>query len=70
MQAREGPAQWAGALRPDAAAGVPHIIATLYYAPPDGQALAATKREVPPAAGPRAQGRATIESPLGPAHAP
>jgi hypothetical protein len=29
------------------AASVPHIIATLYYGTPDGQALAAVKREVP-----------------------
>jgi len=28
-------------------ASVPHIIATLYYGTPDGQALAAVKREVP-----------------------
>jgi len=33
-------------------ASVPHIIATLYYGTPDGQALAAVKREVPLGEGP------------------
>ena len=45
-------------------ANVPHIIATLYYASPDGQTLAAVKREVPLADGVRAQGRQIIESQL------
>jgi hypothetical protein len=53
-----------------AAAGVPHIIATLYYATADGQALAAVKREVPLAEGARAQGREILESQLEPAPAP
>jgi hypothetical protein len=47
-----------------AAASVPHIIATLYYATADGQALAAVKREVPLAEGIRAQGRQILESQL------
>jgi hypothetical protein len=44
------------------AASVPHIIATLYYGTPDGQALAAVKREVPLGEGPREQGRQILES--------
>jgi Sporulation and spore germination len=46
------------------AASVPHIIATLYYGTPDGQALAAVKREVPLGEGPREQGRQILESQL------
>ena len=46
------------------AASVPHIIATLYYGTPDGQALAAVKREVPLGEGPREQGRQILESEL------
>src|SRR5258705_242386 len=46
------------------AANVPHIIATLYYGTPDGQALAAVKREVPLGEGPRAQGRQILQSEL------
>ena len=52
------------------AASVPHIIATLYYGTPDGQALAAVKREVPLGEGPREQGRQILESELGDAPAP
>ena len=58
---------------PAAAAGaatVPHIIATLFYATADGQALAAVKREVPLAEGVRAQGRQILESQLEPAPPP
>lgn len=55
---------------PAPAATVPHIIATLYYATPDGQALAAVKREVPLGDGPRAQGRQILQSELEPAPAP
>ena len=51
-------------------ASVAHIIATLYYATPDGQALAAVKREVPLAEGARAQGRQILESELEAAPAP
>jgi spore germination protein GerM len=51
-------------------ASVPHIIATLYYASPDGQTLAAVKREVPLADGVRAQGRQIIETQLDAAPAP
>jgi hypothetical protein len=51
-------------------ASVPHIIATLFYATADGQALAAVKREVPLAEGVRAQGREILESQLEPAPAP
>jgi hypothetical protein len=39
------------------AAPVAHITATLFYATPDGQALAAVRREVPLADSPIAQGR-------------
>ena len=46
------------------AASVPHIIATLYYGTPDGQALAAVKREVPLGEGPREQGRQILQSEL------
>jgi sporulation and spore germination protein len=52
------------------AASVPHIIATLYYGTPDGQALAAVKREVPLGDGPREQGRQILESELEDAPAP
>jgi len=52
------------------AASVAHIIATLYYGTPDGQALAAVKREVPLGEGPRAQGRQILESELEAAPAP
>ena len=52
------------------AATVPHIIATLYYGTPDGQGLAAVKREVPLGDGPRAQGRQILQSELEPAPAP
>ena len=55
---------------PPPAANVPHIIATLYYATPDGQALAAVKREVPLGDGPRAQGRQILQSELEAAPAP
>lgn len=55
---------------PAPAATVPHIIATLYYATPDGQALAAVKREVPLGDGPRAQGRQILQSELEAAPAP
>jgi Sporulation and spore germination len=51
-------------------ASVPHIIATLYYGTPDGQALAAVKREVPLGEGPREQGRQILESELEDAPAP
>jgi len=53
-----------------AAATVPHIIATLYYATADGQALAAVKREVPLAEGVRAQGRQILQSQLDAAPTP
>lgn len=46
------------------APSVPHIIATLYYGTPDGQALVAVKREVPLGEGPREQGRQILESEL------
>ena len=46
------------------AANVPHIIATLYYGTPDGQALASVKREVALGEGPRAQGRQILQSEL------
>jgi hypothetical protein len=49
---------------------VPHIIATLYYGTPDGQALAAVKREVPLGEGPREQGRQILQSQLEEAPAP
>jgi hypothetical protein len=49
---------------------VAHIIATLYYGTPDGQALAAVKREVPLGEGPREQGRQILESELEDAPAP
>jgi len=52
------------------AANVPHIIATLYYGTPDGQALAAVKREVALGEGPRAQGRQILQSELDSAPAP
>jgi len=52
------------------AASVPHIIATLYYGTPDGQALAAVKREVPLGDGPREQGRQILQSELEDAPAP
>lgn len=52
------------------AANVPHIIATLYYGTPDGQALAAVKREVALGEGPRAQGRQILQSELDAAPAP
>ena len=52
------------------AASVPHIIATLYYGTPDGQALAAVKREVPLGEGSREQGRQILESELDDAPAP
>jgi len=51
-------------------ASVPHIIATLYYGTPDGQALAAVKREVPLGEGPREQGRQILQSELEDAPAP
>ena len=47
-----------------AVASVPHIIATLYYASADGQALAAVTREIPLADGILAQGRQIIQSQL------
>jgi hypothetical protein len=53
-----------------AAATVPHITATLFYAGADGQTLAAVKREVPLAEGIRAQGRQILESQLEPAPEP
>ena len=46
------------------AANVAHIIATLYYGTPDGQALVAVKREVPLGEGPRAQGHQILQSEL------
>jgi hypothetical protein len=52
------------------AASVPHIIATLYYGTPDGQALAAVKREVPLGEGPREQGQQILQSELEDAPAP
>jgi hypothetical protein len=52
------------------AANVAHIIATLYYGTPDGQALVAVKREVPLGEGPRAQGRQILQSELEAAPAP
>jgi Sporulation and spore germination. len=52
------------------AASVPHIIATLYYGTPDGQALAAVKREVALGEGPREQGRQILMSELEDAPAP
>ena len=52
------------------AASVAHIIATLYYGTPDGQALAAVKREVPLGEGPREQGRQILQSELEDAPAP
>ncbi len=52
------------------AASVPHIIATLYYGTPDGQALAAVKREVALGEGPREQGRQILQSELEDAPAP
>ena len=52
------------------AASVAHIIATLYYGTPDGQGLAAVKREVPLGEGPREQGRQILESELEAAPAP
>lgn len=58
------PEQTTTAAAPAPAPGVPHIIATLYYGTPDGQGLAAVKREVPLAEGPRAQGRQILESEL------
>jgi len=58
------PAQQAAQPPPPPAANVPHIIATLYYGTPDGQALAAVKREVPLGDGPRAQGREILQSEL------
>src|SRR4029079_18397709 len=51
-------------------ASVPHIIATLYYGTPDGQALAAVKREVPLGEGPREQGRQILQSEFEEAPAP
>lgn len=45
-----------------AAAGVPHITATLFFATPDGQALAAVRREVPLAEGAIAQGRQILSA--------
>jgi hypothetical protein len=51
-------------------ASVPHIIATLYYGTPDGQALAAVKREVPLGEGPREQGQQILQSELEDAPAP
>jgi hypothetical protein len=58
------PAQSATPAQAAPAASVPHIIATLYYGTPDGQALAAVKREVPLGEGPREQGRQILESEL------
>ena len=52
------------------AANVAHIIATLYYGTPDGQALVAVKREVPLGEGPRAQGHQNLQSELEAAPAP
>jgi hypothetical protein len=52
------------------AANVAHIIATLYYGTPDGQALVAVKREVPLGEGPRAQGHQILQSELEAAPAP
>lgn len=53
-----------------ATASIPHIIATLFYAAPDGQALVPVRREVPLADGVRAQGRQILQSQLEPAPAP
>jgi hypothetical protein len=64
------PAQSATPGQAAPAASVPHIIATLYYGTPDGQALAAVKREVPLGEGPREQGRQILESELEDAPAP
>jgi hypothetical protein len=64
------PAQSSAPSAATAAASVPHIIATLFYATADGQALAAVKREVPLAEGVRAQGHQILESQLEPAPAP
>ena len=52
------------------AANVAHIIATLYYGTPDGQALVAVKREVPLGEGPRAQGHQILQSEVEAAPAP
>ena len=64
------PAQPTAAAPSAPAASVPHIIATLYYGTSDGQALAAVKREVPLAEGPRAQGRQILEGELDAAPSP
>jgi len=64
------PAPSAAAAPAAPAAGVPHIISTLYYGTPDGQALAAVKREVPLGEGPREQGRQILQSQLEEAPAP
>ena len=64
------PAQSSAPASASAAASVPHIIATLYYATSDGQALAAVKSEVPLAEGVRAQGRQILQSQLEPPPAP
>lgn len=58
------PEQAATAAPPAPTPSVPHIIATLFYGTEDGQGLAAVKREVPLAEGPRAQGRQILESEL------
>ena len=55
---------------PPVPASVPHIIATLYYASPDGRSLTPVMREVPLAEGVRAQGREILLSQLAPAPAP
>jgi hypothetical protein len=44
------------------ATGIPHITATLFYATPDGQALAEVHREVPLAEGTIAQGRQILST--------
>jgi Sporulation and spore germination len=53
-----------------ATAAVPHIVATLYYATADGQALAPVKREVPLEDSPRAQGRQILDAELEPPPSP
>lgn len=53
-----------------AAAGVPHITATLFYAAQDGQALVPVRREVPLAEGVVPQGREILTMQLQPAPPP
>lgn len=50
-----------------AAAGIGHITATLFYATPDGEALAGVRREVPLADGTVAQGRQILTAQMAPA---